>query len=139
MEGPFDKMVTFVTVTEMDRSVLLPDQLPSMPELAYLQGAELTDVLLTEQHSTAVALAHNQRPNATLILPRLNEYTVGQLLYYFEVACAYSGALYGINTYDQPGVELGKQLMYAQLGKTGYEQTLEPFETLLHPAQRRLA
>jgi glucose-6-phosphate isomerase len=139
MEGPFDKMVTFVAVAEMDRSVLLPSQLESMPELAYLQGAELSDILLTEQQSTAVALAHNQRPNATLTLPRLNEYILGQLLYFFEVACAYSGSLYGINTYDQPGVELGKQLMYAQLGKAGYQQTLEPFEALLRPAQRRLA
>jgi glucose-6-phosphate isomerase len=136
MEGPFDKLITFITVTESSRSVLLADGFDAVPELAYLQGAELNDLLLTEANSTAIALAHNQRPNGTIVLPKLDEFYLGQLLYFFEVACAYSGALYEIDTYNQPGVELGKQLMYGQLGKKGYETVMEPFEHLLHPPKR---
>jgi glucose-6-phosphate isomerase len=133
IEGPFDKLITFVTVAESERSVLLSDGLGATPELQYLQGVELNDVVLAEAKSTAIALAHNGRPNGTIMLPRLDEYYLGQLIYFLEMACAYAGELYGVDTYNQPGVELGKQLMYAQLGKEGFGDTLKPFEHLLNP------
>lgn len=136
IEGPFDKLVTFVTVEESSRSALLETDLS---ELAYLNGLELNDMLLTEAKSTAVALAHNGRPNGTITIPQLDEFYLGQLLYFFEVACAYMGDLLGINTYDQPGVELGKQLMYAQLGRQGFEDKLNEFGELLNPKKKFVA
>lgn len=139
IEGPFDKLITLICIAESSRSVLIGDDFDRLSELAYLKGAELNDLILMEASSTAMALAHNGRPNGTISLPKLDEFYLGQLLYFFEVACAYSGELYGIDTYNQPGVELGKQLMYGQLGKQGYEKALEPFSHLLNPAKKYTA
>lgn len=136
MEGPYDKIITFITVEEANRNILIENNSQASPELDYLQGAELNEILLTEASSTAMALAHNHRPNGTIRLPQMDEYHLGQLLYFFEVACAYSGSLYNINTYNQPGVELGKQLMYAQLGRKGYQDKLDEFKHLMNPKKK---
>jgi glucose-6-phosphate isomerase len=136
MEGPFDKLVTLVTVDDTERSVLLADGFEGLPELSYLEGVELNEILLGEGQSTAMALAHNKRPNGTIRLPRLNEFYVGQLLYLLEVACAFSGELYGIDAYNQPGVELGKQLMYAQLGREGFADKWEELKHLANPKKK---
>lgn len=135
IEGPYDKLITFIVVDESERSIRLSGT-DGIPELQYLRGLELNDLLLTEAKSTAMALAHNHRPNGTILLPKLNEYYVGQLLYFLEMACAYSGLLYNVDAYNQPGVELGKQLMYAQLGRQGYADTLAPLEHLVNPKKR---
>ncbi len=136
MEGPYDKVITLIRIEEATRSVLLTDGFTQLPEVDYLKGVELNDILLAEAQSTAIALAHNSRPNGTIHLPRLNEQSLGQLLYFFELATAYSGELYNIDAYNQPGVELGKQLMYAQLGREGYTNTLKDFEHLMNPKKR---
>ena len=60
-----------------------------------------------------------------MILPEINAFTVGELLCFFEIACAYAGALLGINTFDQSGVEEGKNATYALLGKKGYDAKRE--------------
>lgn len=133
MEGPYDKVVTFICLEESERSVLLDEGFEQLPEIDYLKGVELHDILTAEARSTAMALAHNQRPNGTISLPNLTENTLGQLLYFFELATAYSGDLYAIDAYNQPGVELGKQLMYGQLGRKGYEDKLNEFKHLVDP------
>ena len=136
MEGPFDKVITLVRVEESSRSVLLTDGFDQLPEIDYLKGVELNDILLAEAQSTAMALAHNGRANGSIALPQLNEQTLGQLLYFFELATAYSGDLYAIDAYNQPGVELGKQLMYAQMGRKGYGDKLKDFEHLMMPKKK---
>lgn len=136
MEGPFDKVVTFISAEESTRSILLAEGFDALQEVDYLQGVELNDILLAEAQSTAMALAHNNRPNGTIRISQINEHSLGQLIYFFELATAYSGSLYHINAYNQPGVELGKQLMYAQLGRKGYEDKLKDFEHLLAPKKK---
>ncbi|KAA6312671.1 Glucose-6-phosphate isomerase, partial [termite gut metagenome] len=60
-------------------------------------------------------------PNIRIVIPELNEYNIGQLLYFFEIGCGISGYLLGVNPFDQPGVEAYKKNMFALLNKPGYE------------------
>jgi glucose-6-phosphate isomerase len=82
----------------------------------------LGDLLKAEQESTALALTKNSRPNCTIRLPEINPFTLGQLIYLYEAQTAFAGALYHINPFDQPGVELGKKYACGMMGRKGYEQ-----------------
>ena len=93
-------------------------------ELAYLQGHTLGELLLAEQDATSAALARMGRMNATLVLPRLDAETMGELLMFFQLATGFAGAWYGVDPFDQPGVELGKRITFAAMGRPGY--TREP-------------
>jgi glucose-6-phosphate isomerase len=62
-------------------------------------------------------------PNIKITIPEINEYYLGQLLYFFEYSCAISGYILGVNPFDQPGVEAYKNNMFALLGKPGYEES----------------
>lgn len=61
-------------------------------------------------------------PNIRITIPELNEYNIGQLLYFFEIGCGISGYVLGVNPFDQPGVEAYKKNMFALLNKPGYEE-----------------
>jgi glucose-6-phosphate isomerase len=67
-------------------------------------------------------LRDKHRPNVTLRVPRLDARVMGELLMFFEYAVTYSGCLYDVNTFDQPGVELGKDYTYGLMGRPGYER-----------------
>jgi glucose-6-phosphate isomerase len=73
-------------------------------------------------YATAYALTKSGHVNYTITLPEVNPFTVGELLYMFEVATAFTGELLGIDAFDQPGVEEGKNATYALLGKPGYDE-----------------
>ena len=75
-------------------------------------------------------LAHNDGgvPNIVIELPDRSAHTFGQIVYFFELACAISGYMLGVNPFDQPGVEAYKKNMYALLGKPGYESEKEALE-----------
>jgi glucose-6-phosphate isomerase len=87
----------------------------------YLGGHTFNELMAAEAEGTALALADAGRPNASLRMPEINAFTVGQLMYLLEVATAISGELYNINAFDQPGVEEGKIRAYALLGREGFE------------------
>jgi glucose-6-phosphate isomerase len=118
MEGPADKIITFIAVAKRKNNFKVPQY--NNEQLKYLTGQKFTNILMIERHATAVALMKNKRPNATIYLPELNEYYLGQLFYFFEMATVYLGFLLNINPYDQPGVEQSKKYMYGLLGKPGY-------------------
>jgi len=122
VEGPFDKIVTFIEVAKFKKRVGIPEDFVDKPALKYLGGKSLNELLKTEMRGTEYALTSHNRPNLTISLPDLNPYTLGQLLYLLEVATAFSGGLYGIDPFDQPGVEFGKQYTYAMLGREGFEE-----------------
>ncbi|HSR14886.1 MAG TPA: hypothetical protein VLL51_04000, partial [Gemmatimonadales bacterium] len=110
MEGPYDKVVTFLTVEDHGQDLAIPGR-PGLPEeLAYLGGKSLGGLLRAEQAATAAALARMGRMNQTLTLPRLDAETLGELLMFFQLATGYAGVWYGVDPFDQPGVELGKKL-----------------------------
>jgi glucose-6-phosphate isomerase len=122
MEGPADKVFTFITVQEPKVNMTLPESYADKEGVAYLKGHSFNEILLAEQRATAHALEEEGRPSCTITLPVLTAKEVGELLYFFEMATAYAGALLDINTYDQPGVEIGKQYMYGLMGRPGYEE-----------------
>ena len=72
----------------------------------------------------------NQRPCLTVVFDRVNAYTIGQFIYLYEVTTSFAGALFGINTYDQPAVELGKEATFALMGKAGYEKLAQQIKPL---------
>jgi len=120
MEGPFDKTVTFLAVREFPTDLPIPHAYPGVEALAYLGGHSLAELLQAERAATAQALASQGRMNMTIELPGLSAHTLGQLLMMLQIATVYAGELYGIDPLDQPGVELGKQLTYARMGRGGY-------------------
>jgi len=122
VEGPYDKVVNFAFVERYDHSVEIPPAFPDVEGVAYLGGHTLNELMQAEGEATALALAEAGRPNCAFILPAVNAFTVGQLLYLLEVQTAISGPLYDVNPFDQPGVEAGKVAAYALLGRPGYER-----------------
>jgi len=126
MEGPFDKVVTFVRVEHPGEDVSIPGA-PGLPEeLAYLAGHTMGELLLAEQEATSAALARMGRMTLTLSLPTLTAETLGELLMYFQLATGFAGAWYGVNPFDQPGVELGKRLTFAAMGRPGFNREPAP-------------
>ena len=130
MEGPGDKTVTFIGVQEGGVDVKIPALHADVPELAYLGGHRLGELLEIERRATAGALARRGRPNMTLIVDAVDPFHVGGLFMFLELATAYAGQLYGVNAYDQPGVELGKQFTYAMLGRADAEQARQEWNLL---------
>jgi len=121
MEGPFDKVITFATVERAGEDIPIPSRADLPPDLAYLPGHTLGGLLRAEYEATSAALAQMGRMSCTLRLPDLSAATLGEAIMFFQLAAGYAGAWYGIDPFDQPGVELGKQLTYAALGRPGYE------------------
>ena len=130
MEGPADKTVTFVAVEKRATDVTIPKEFTDVKELGYLGGHSLGELIDIEQRATAGALAKRGRPNMTIHLERVDASHVGQLMMLLEIATAYAGQLYGIDAFNQPGVELGKQFAYALLGRPGADQAKKEWESL---------
>jgi glucose-6-phosphate isomerase len=138
MEGPGDKTVTFLGVEEGSGDVVIPSLHADVPELAYLGGHRLGELLDIERRATAGALARRGRPNMTLTLDRVDPFHVGALLMFLELATAYAGRLYGVNAFDQPGVELGKQFTYAMLGRADADAARREWDLLPQPDPTRM-
>lgn len=120
-EGPYDKVVTFIAVESFRSELLIPDGAEEYPDVNFLCGATMGKLLNTEREATEYALMKAGRLNNTIILPEVNAFTIGQLLYFYELQTAYEGALLNIDTYNQPGVEEGKNATYAMFDRKGYE------------------
>jgi glucose-6-phosphate isomerase len=130
MEGPCDKMVTFIGVREYRRDVPIPRPPASDNAFDYLSGQTMNALIRAEQKATALALAHNGRPNMTIELSSVTPRTVGMLLYMFEMQTALAAELLGIDAFDQPGVEHGKKLTYAMMGRRGYDEMRKETERM---------
>lgn len=130
MEGPADKTVTFVAVRERTADVVIPVGFPDVTELGYLGGHSLGELIDIEQRATAGALARRGRPNMTIHLDKVDARNVGELMMFLELATAYAGELYGVDAFNQPGVELGKQFAYALLGRPGADAAKKEWESL---------
>ncbi|MCB4792520.1 MAG: glucose-6-phosphate isomerase [Elusimicrobia bacterium] len=123
MEGPADKIINFVSVENFNKTLKIPPY-----DNHYLAGRTLNELLKSEEEATRLALTKMGRPNLTINLPKVVPETVGQYLYMLELATAYTGELFNINAFDQPGVELGKQLTYALMGRAGYEDKMKDIQ-----------
>ena len=120
-EGPYDKVITFLTVDRYRDTHYIPSGYGDIPAVSFLGGHTLEELIQAEQAATEYALTKAGRLNRTIRIPEVNEFTIGQLLYLMEVETAVTGELLHINTYDQPGVEEGKNATYALMGRPGYE------------------
>ncbi len=121
MEGPFDKMIIFLGVDEFKEELRIPELYADIPSVGFLGGATQNKLILTEQMATEYALQQAGKMNMTITLPKVNENTLGQLLYMLEVATGFCGELMNIDAFDQPGVEAGKDATYAMFDRPGYE------------------
>lgn len=90
--------------------------------LSYLDGKSMNEIVRAECLATRVSLAKNGRPSLYLEINELNEISIGELIAMFELSVVYLAEILGINAFDQPGVEAGKEYMYGLLGKKGYEE-----------------
>lgn len=121
-EGPFDKVVTFLTVEKYRCVTVIPEGYADIPDVHFLSGHTHNELIAAEQAATAYALSKSGHVNYAITMPEVNPFTVGELLYLFEVATAYAGELLNIDAFDQPGVEEGKKATYALLGKSGFDE-----------------
>jgi glucose-6-phosphate isomerase len=99
--------------------------------LNFLTGKTMDEVNKKAALGTTLAHIDGGVPNLLIELDELNEFTFGELVYFFEKACAISGTLLGVNPFDQPGVEAYKTNMFALLGKDGFEKEKEELENRL--------
>ena len=127
-EGPFDKVITFIAVENFRAEVEISEGCKDFPDVSFLCKHTLSELINTERKATEYALTTAHRSNFTITLPEVNAFTIGELLYYFELETAYTGAMLNIDTFNQPGVEGGKNATYALFGRKGYEATKEEME-----------
>jgi len=120
MEGPQDKVVEIVEVEDHPRDLTIPAAYEDLEGVGYLGGHTMAELLNVECDATRKALTEAGRPNSTIRLGAVNEENLGYLLQALEVQTAVAGALYGVNAFDQPGVEAGKQITYKRMGRPGY-------------------
>lgn len=121
-EGPNDKLINLIAVDTYREKVEIPTPPPSIPDLSYLKGGELGQLLDRERMATAWALTQAKRPNLTITTPEIDAFAIGEFFYLFELQTVMAGALYNVNPFGQPGVEAGKNATYALMGRSGYEQ-----------------
>jgi len=124
VEGPNDKLVTFLKVERFPDPGTIPQVHPEVGAMGYLGGHTLAELLNIEQAATEMVLTDLNRPSLRIDVPELNAFAMGQLFYLFEVATAFAGGLYHIDPFDQPGVEHGKKLAYGALGRKGFEDLM---------------
>jgi glucose-6-phosphate isomerase len=118
-EGPNDKLFTFLQVNNFNKDIKIGPAPDCAQELGFLTGKNLGELLNDEKKATEYALLKDKRPCLTVFFENVNAYTIGQFIYLFEVTTSFAGALFNINPYDQPAVELGKEATFALMGKPG--------------------
>ena len=122
-EGPFDKVITLIGVENYRTTVEISEGCKDIPDVSFLCGHTMNELITAERKATEYALTTANRLNYTITLPEVNAFTIGQLLFMFEMETAYAGEMLNIDTFNQPGVEGGKNATYALFGKKGYEAT----------------
>ena len=113
---------TVISIEEPNRKLLFPADDENLDGLNFLAGKRVDQVNKMAELGTRLAHVDGGVPNIRISVPKLDEYYIGQLIYFFEVACGISGNVLGVNPFNQPGVEAYKKNMFALLDKPGYEE-----------------
>jgi glucose-6-phosphate isomerase len=111
---------TVISVEQSTREMRVPSAENDLDQLNYISGKRLSEVNHKAEQGTTLAHVDGGVPNIRIVVPAINANTIGQLIYFFEMGCALSGYMLGVNPFDQPGVEAYKKNMYALLGKEGF-------------------
>jgi len=117
--------ILFETVLSVDNpkhKLLIPADETDLDKLNYIAGKRISEVNHMAELGTTLAHVDGGVPNLKVIIPEITETTLGEMIYFYEMACAVSGYLLGINPFNQPGVEAYKHNMFALLGKPGFEK-----------------
>ena len=122
---------TVISVENTNHSLVVPTDEKNLDGLNFLAGKHVDEVNKMAELGTLLAHVDGGVPNLRIVMPKLDEYYIGQLLYFFEKGCGVSGYVLGVNTFDQPGVEDYKRNMFALLGKPGYEAETEAIKARL--------
>ncbi|KUP06230.1 glucose-6-phosphate isomerase [Bacillus coahuilensis m2-6] len=130
-EGRRDIFETVVKVSESRHELTIEEAASDLDGLNYLAGETVHFVNNKAFEGTLLAHTDGGVPNLIVEIPRMDAYTFGYLVYFFEKACAMSGYLLGVNPFDQPGVEAYKVNMFALLGKPGFEEKKAELEKRL--------
>ncbi len=120
-EGERTIFETVISVREPNHTKIFPHSEENLDGLNFLAGKRVDEVNKMAELGTMIAHIDGGVPNLKIELPKLNEYYLGELIYFFERACGISGYLLGVNPFNQPGVEAYKKNMFALLEKPGYE------------------
>ena len=112
---------TVISIEKPKRELLFPNDEENLDGLNFLAGKRVDEVNKMAELGTRLAHVDGGVPNIRISVPELNEYYLGQLIYFFEIACGISGNVLGVNPFNQPGVEAYKKNMFALLDKPGYE------------------
>ena len=120
-EGERTIYETVISVEKPNRTMLFPNDEENLDGLNFLAGKRVDDVNKMAELGTRLAHVDGGVPNIRVSMPELNEYYLGQVIYFFEIACGISGNILGVNPFNQPGVEAYKKNMFALLDKPGYE------------------
>ena len=121
-DGRRNLFETVINIKEAGSNLFINHDEENFDELNYLTGKGLDEINKKAMEGTIEAHIEGEVPNIVLTMDSLNEYTLGHLIYFFELACAMSGKLLGVNPFNQPGVEKYKKNMFRLLGKPGYEE-----------------
>jgi glucose-6-phosphate isomerase len=120
MEGPQDKVIEIVEVEDHPRDLEIPEAYEDLEGVGYLGGHTMAELLNVECDATRRALTEAGHPNSTIKLGALDEENLGYAFQALEVQTAITGSLYGVNAFNQPGVEAGKNITYTRMGRPGY-------------------
>ncbi len=124
-EGLRNIFETVISVEKTRFNLNIPEDKDNFDKLNYLAGKPIDFVNKMAELGTTIAHVDGDVPNIKIILPEISEFYIGELIYFFEKACAISGYLLDVNPFDQPGVEAYKKNMFALLEKPGFEEETE--------------
>ena len=116
---------TVISVEGSDHELRIPMENEDLDQLNYIAGKRISEVNHKAELGTMLAHVDGGVPVIRISIPKVTPYVLGQLIYFFEMACALSGYMLKVNPFDQPGVEAYKKNMFALLGKKGYEEKTE--------------
>jgi glucose-6-phosphate isomerase len=112
---------TVLSVEKTQHTIYFPHDDQNLDGLNFLEGKRVDEVNKMAELGTQLAHVDGGVPNIRITIPEINEYYLGQLIYFFEKACGISGYILNVNPFNQPGVEAYKKNMFALLNKPGYE------------------
>lgn len=121
-EGERSIFETVLSIEQPNHKLLFPHDEENLDGLNFLEGKRVDEVNKMAELGTLLAHVDGGVPNIRLNIPTLNEYYLGQIIYFFEKACGISGLIQAVNPFNQPGVEAYKKNMFALLNKPGYEE-----------------
>ena len=130
-EGERTIFETVISVDKVNHKLEVPSDEANLDGLNFLAGKRVDEVNKMAELGTQLAHVDGGVPNMRIVIPELSEFSIGQLLYFFEKACGISGYLLGVNPFNQPGVEAYKKNMFALLNKPGYEEESKAIQARL--------